>query len=103
MSKLRDAVLIMKDVSRIAADLIKYQVDRVADVSKEALTKVLTWLLIFLAAMLLAFGGLILILWGVYLQLSAAIGPSGSAGIIGVLLLLGAVILFLVAKGLLKD
>jgi hypothetical protein len=72
MSKLRDAVLIMKDVSRIAADLIKYQVDRVADVSKEALTKVLTWLLIFLAAMLLAFGGLILILWGVYLQLSAA-------------------------------
>ncbi|MEJ2702388.1 MAG: hypothetical protein P8Z79_08095 [Sedimentisphaerales bacterium] len=103
MSKLRDVVLIMKDVSRIAADLMKYQVDRVADTSRRVLTNVLTWFLVFLAAMALAFGGLILILWGVYLKLSAAIGPSGSAVIIGVLLLLGATILFLSAKSLLKD
>ena len=103
MSKLRDVVLIMKDVSGIAADLLKYQVDRVAYSSRKVLTNVLAWLLIFGAAMTLGFGGLALILWGAFLWLSVLAGPSGSAVILGILLLLGATILFLVAKTILKD
>ena len=103
MSKFKDIVLLLKDVSQIATDLLKYQVDQVATAYKEVLTRVLKWLLVTLAAIVLASGGLGLILWGCYVKLSEMVGPVGSSLILGVPLLLIATIMLLIAKNLLKD
>jgi hypothetical protein len=96
-------MLIMKDVSQIAGDLVKCQLDQLSAVYKEVLTRVLTWLLVTLVAIMLAVGGLGLILWGVHLRLSLVAGTAGSAVILGILMLFGAIILYLIARNLLKD
>ncbi len=103
MSAVKDVILIAKDVGHIAGDLIKVQADQLANTYKHVLVHVATWVLVLLAALLLAVGGLGIILWGLYLQMSLVAGPVISALMLGILLLFGATILFLLARGMLKD
>lgn len=103
MSKIRDFAVILKDLSHIAADLMECQAEHLGRRYKEVLTKILTWLLVVLGAMLLAIGGLALILWGVYLQLSLLVGPGWSAYILGFFLILIAIIIFLFGRTILKE
>ncbi len=103
MSSVKDIVLLLKDVSQIATDLLKYQVDQVAITYKNVLSRVLKWLLVALAAIMLAAGGLGLILWGLYVTLSEIVGHIVSALIIGIPLILVAVIMLLIARNMLKD
>lgn len=98
MSKFRDIVLIVKDLSQITADLLKYQVDQIAALYKDTLTRLLTWLLLTLIAALLALGGLGFILWAAQVQLASVAGPVASAIIIGSGLIMVAVIIFLLAR-----
>ncbi len=103
MSAVKDLILIAKDLGQIATDLVRVQADQIANTYKEILTRVATWVLVLLAALLLAAGGLGMLLWGLYVQMSLVTGPVISALLLGVFLLFGAVILFLLARGMLKD
>ncbi len=103
MSAVKDFILIAKDVGQIATDLFKVQADQLVNTYKQLLIHVLTWVLVLLAALLLAIGGLGLIVWGIYLQLSLVAGPVVSAFVLGVFLLFGAAILYLLARGMLND
>lgn len=103
MSRVSDLLLIAKDIGQIAADLLKCQAKQLAVVYKQTLTKILAWLLIALSSVLLAIGGLGMILWGAYIQLAVVLGPAGSAYILGAFLLLLAIIIFLLARSVLKD
>ena len=103
MSSVRDIVLIIKDVSQIVSDLIKCQVQQLGHHYKELMTKMLTWVLMVLTAILLAIGGLGMILWAVYSQLSVVTNPVVSAYVLGAFLLLLAVIVFLSARNILKE
>lgn len=103
MSAVKDIILIAKDLGHIAADLVRVQADQLADTYKQVLVHVATWVLVLLAALLLAVGGLGIILWGLYLQMSLVAGPVVSALMLGILLLFGATILFLLARGMLKE
>jgi hypothetical protein len=67
------------------------------------LTKLFTWLVTALAAILLAVGGLGLIVWGGHILLSLVTGPAASAFILGGFLVMTAVIVYLVGRGLLKG
>lgn len=103
MSTVKDLFLIARDVGQIATDLVKVQADRMVEAYKDLLIKVLTWLLVVLASLLLAIGGLGMIVWGIYVQLSLVAGPVVSALVLGLFLLFGATVLFLIARGMLKD
>jgi len=103
MNALKDIILIMKDVGRITGDAVKVQLDQAADVYRDILMKVLTWLVVVLTALILAMGGLAMISWGVYLALSLVAGPAISALLVGVMLFLIAAIFFLIARGMLKE
>lgn len=96
-------VSIMKDVSQIAGDLVQCQAVQLGRLYRRTLTKILAWLLIVLVSILLAIGGLGMILLGVHLRLSMITGAIGSAYIIGGFLLLLAVIIFLIGRNMLKD
>ncbi len=103
MSAVKDILLIAKDLGQIAADLVKLQTDQIANVYKHVMIYVLTWALIALASLLLALGGLGMILWGIYLQMSLVAGAAISALVLGVFLFCVATILFLIARGMLKE
>lgn len=103
MRAVKDIILIVKDVSQIAADVLKIQVDQVADAYRRVLLKVMTWALVVLAALLLAGGGLGMIVWGLYLQMSRVAGEVISALVLGVFLLFGATVLFFVAREMVRD
>ena len=103
MSAVRDILLIAKDVGQIAADLVKIQAAQVANAHKHVMVHVLTPVFVLLAALLLAVGGLGMIVWGIYLQMSLIAGAVISALVLGVFLFCGATILFLIARGMLKD
>lgn len=103
MSTVKDLILIARDVGQIATDLVKVQADRMVEAYRDLLIKVLTWLLVVLASLLLAIGGLGMIVWGIYVQLSLVAGPVVSALVLGLFLLFGATVLFLIARGMLKD
>lgn len=103
MGNLSDIVHIIKDVSLIAGDLVKCQAEHVSRLYKEILTNLLTWVLVVLVAILLAIGGLAMIMLAVHRQLSMLIGPAGSAYILGAFLILTAVIIFLLGRTMLRD
>ena len=103
MSSIRDIVLIIKDVSQIASDLIKCQAQQLRYHYKELMTRMLAWVLMVLTAIMLAIGGLGMIVWAVYHQLSVITGPAASAYILGAFLLLLAIIVFLFARTILKE
>lgn len=103
MSTMRDVVLVMKDVSRITADLVKCQVEHIARVYKDILTNLLTWSLMVLVSIIFAMGGLALIIFSIYAYLSRYLSPGTSAIILGTVLILIAVIIFLLAKNKLKE
>lgn len=103
MSAVKDLILIARDVGHIATDLIKVNADQIGTAYKKMLVNILTWLLVVLASLLLAVGGLGMILWGIYLRMSLAAGPVISALVLGVFLFFGATVLFLIARGMLKD
>ncbi len=103
MGAVKDLLLIARDVGLIATDLLKVQADRMVETYKDVLVKVLTWLLVVLASLMLAIGGLGMIVWGLYLQLSLATGPVIAALVLGLFLLFGAAVLFLIARGMMKD
>lgn len=103
MSNVGNIMLIAKDVSRLAADLAKYQLHQLSVLYRETLTKVVAWALIILTSILLAIGGIGMVVWAVYWQLSLVIGPAGSAYILGGFLILLAVIIFLVGRNTLRD
>lgn len=103
MNSIKDMVLIFKDVSHIVTDMVRYQTEQIKEVYKETLTRILVWVLVVLTAIMLALGGLGMILWGVFFKLALVIGPAGSAFILGLFLILLAVIIFLIARGTMKD
>ena len=103
MGTVKDLFLIARDVGQIATDLVKVQADRMVETYKDVLVKVLTWLLVVLASLMLAVGGLGMVVWGLYLQLSLATGPVIAALLLGLFLLFGAAVLFLIARGMMKD
>jgi hypothetical protein len=97
MSVLQDVLLIIKDVSRIAAGMVETQVNRATEAGKEALNHAVKLLLAGLAAVIIALSGLVFVLRGAYVILAAATGPAASAFILGAVLLVIAVIVFLIA------
>lgn len=103
MGNLRDIVNIARDVSQIVSDLASVQLRQLTELYRVMLTKLFAWLATVLTAILLAIGGLGLVLWGVHLVLSLAIGPAASAFILGGFLLMCAVIVYLVGRGMLKS
>ena len=103
MSAVKDILLIAKDVGQIAADLVKIQAAQVAQAHKHVMVHVLTPVFVLLASLLMAVGGLGLIVWGIYLQMSLVAGAVISALVLGVFLFCGATIFFLIARGMLKD
>ena len=103
MRSAKDIILIVKDVSQIAADVLKIQVDQVAKAYKNVQVKVITWALVVLAALLLGIGGVGMLVLGIYVQMSLVAGKVISALVLGVVLLMGATILFLVARGMIRD
>ena len=103
MNTIRDIVLIMKDISSLTADLIRCQVDHIAVTYKQTLSKLMTWALLVLVAILLALGGIGLIISGLHMQLAARIGPIATGYLLGGILLLLAAIIFLLARSQTKD
>ncbi len=103
MSAVKDILLIARDVGQIAADLVKMQADQVAGAYKQVTVHVLTPVFVLLASLLLGVGGLGMIVWSLYLQMSLIAGAVISALVLGVFLFCGATILFLIARGMLKD
>jgi len=102
MSAVRDILLIARDVGQIAADAVKIQADRAANAYKQVMVQVLTWALVAMASLLLAVGGLGMIVWALYLQMSLVAGAVISALVLGAFLFCGAMILFLIARGMSK-
>lgn len=103
MSKMKDFLVIMNDVSQIAGDIFKCHIETFLSLQKETWTKLLTWLLLVLGAMLVILAGLVFILWGMHFQLALATGPVAAAFIMGGGLILAGVIVFLLARGYIKD
>jgi polyferredoxin len=103
MSTLHDIVLIVRDISQIAGDLVRNQIDRVVDNYKETQTRLMNWLLVVLVAIFLAIGGLGLIVYGIHVQLASMIGPAASGILLGIVLILIAAIIFLLARSKLQD
>ena len=103
MRTVKDIILIVKDVSQIAADVLKIQVDQVAEVYRHVLMKVVRGAMMTLAALLLAAGGFGMVVWAVYVQMSLVAGPVISAVMLGVVLLLAAAVLFFVAREMMRD
>ncbi len=103
MGRIRDLVIIAKDVSQIVDDLVTCQFRQLTELYRDMLARLLAWLVIALAAVLLALGGLSLILWGVHLLLSMVTGPAASAFILGGFLLMMAVILYLIGRAMPKN
>jgi len=103
MGNIRDIVTIARDISQILSDLASLHLRQLTELYREMLTKLFAWLVTVLAAIFLAVGGLGLVLWGVHLVLSVAIGPAASAFVLGGFLLMCSVIVYLVGRGLLKS
>ena len=103
MSSIKDFMLIVKDVSHIAADLVKVQTEHFTNLYRNIMTRLLAWLVVVLSAITLAIGGLGMILFAVYMQLSSLANPIVSAYILGAFLVLLALIVFLIARNMLKD
>ena len=103
MGNMRDIVNIARDIGHIASDLTSLHLRQLTELSREMLTKLFTWLVTALAAILLAVGGLGLIVWGAHMLLSLVTGPAAAAFILGGFLLMTAVIVYLVGRGLLKG
>ena len=96
-------MIILRDISQIVADLLKYQFEQFGNVYKKILIKIRGWVLAILTAIMLAIGGLGLFLVGAHIQLSVYVGPAGASYILGAFLILLAIIIFLFGKSLLKD
>jgi len=103
MGRVQEIVTIFKDVSQILDDLINCQLRQLTELWGDMLAKLLAWLVIALTAVFLALGGLSLIIWGVHLLLSIVTGPAASAFILGAFLLMIALIIYLVGRGMLKK
>lgn len=103
MSKLKDAVLILKDLSAVAGDLVKYRIDYVVNIYKETASNLLVWALMMLVAIFVAIGGFGFILWALFVQFALTVGSVASALIIGTILLMIAVIIFLFVKSKIKS
>lgn len=103
MSKLYDLVTIMKDLSLVTTDLVKCQIDHVGHLYKQTAIRLLTFLLLTLAALALAAGGLGFILWSIYARLAIEIGPIISGLVIGLLLIMASIIVFLIARAKLNE
>ncbi|HPD45998.1 MAG TPA: phage holin family protein [Anaerohalosphaeraceae bacterium] len=103
MGNIRDVVNIARDIGQIISDLTSLHLKQLTELYREMLTKLLSWLVIALAAIFLAITGLVMILWGVHLLLSMVTGPAASAFILGIFLLLFAVIIYLVGRGIVKG
>ncbi|MBE0534929.1 MAG: hypothetical protein IH624_04605 [Phycisphaerae bacterium] len=103
MGSIQDIVAIAKDISQIIDDLVNCQLRQLTELYGQMLARLLAWLVIALTAVFLAIGGLSLIMWGVHLVLSLVTGPAASAFILGAFLLLIALIIYLVGRGMLKS
>ncbi len=98
MNKVKDAVMILKDIGYIFGDLFKVHLDHIFCLYKETLTNVFVWVLLFLASLLLALIALGFILWGAYIQLAMVTGPGVAGYIVGTFLFLLAIIVFLIGR-----
>ena len=103
MSILQDVLLIVKDVGRVTAGMVETQVNRAAEAGKRTLNNAVKLLLAGLAAVIIALGGLVFVLWGAYVILAAATGPAAAAFILGAVLLVIAIIVFLIAAKIQKE
>jgi uncharacterized protein (DUF697 family) len=103
MSLMQDIVSIAKDLSLITADMVHCQAEHIAGLYKKTLSKALGWLLMALVAVLLALAGLGWILYSIHLTLTNLVGPVASGIIMGIVLILIAIIVFLIAHIKLKD
>lgn len=103
MDKMKEMLVIMKDISQIFGDLVKVQLHQITEMYKQILTKILTWALIIQAALLLAIGALAMIIAAIYMQLAYLINPIASAYILGAFLFLLAAVIYLLANAHLKK
>lgn len=103
MGKMKDIVLIVRDVSAIAADLMELQVRHATARARSAMTKMVLWMLVVVIAALLAIVGFGMILWAGWVQLALVTGPAVSAYILGALLLVLALTVLLTSRSVLKK
>lgn len=103
MSALRDLVLIIKDITQISTDLIRCQIDQLAAVYKDILTRTLSLLLLQLTAIILALGGVALMVSSIHTWLMLLIGPLAAGILLGTILILLGLVLFLVVRGKLHE
>ncbi len=100
MSLLRDLVITVGDAVRLSSDLMRYKLEAETKVIKRSISHTAVGLVFYLLAFLLAAAGFGFILYGAFVLVAHKTG-SGAAGLIvgfGVLLL--AVLVPLVGRGL---
>lgn len=102
MSTIKDLALVIRDISCIAADILKIQTNHITSAYKKVMTELLSWLLFVLVAILLAIGGLIFIFYGIHVYFARRLGEVGSSILLGGIILLFSMIIFLLGNKKIK-
>jgi hypothetical protein len=101
MRLIRDLMRTVGDAVRVSGDLMRYKVEMETKIIKRVLSRLTTYVAIFLASMVLAGVGAGFILYGVFVLLARAINSAGAAGLIlGFVLLLAAIVIAITGRSM---
>jgi uncharacterized membrane protein len=102
MRVMRDLVMTFGDALRLSSDLMRHGVEIQKRVIKRAVSRLTTYLAVFMVSMILAAAGVGFILYGVFVLLAAAIASGAAAGLImGFVLLVLAISMAALGRSLL--
>ncbi len=100
MSLLRDLVITAGDAVRLSSDLMRYKLETETKAVKRGISHTAVGLVFYLLAFLLAAAGFGFILYGAFVLVAHETGPGAAGLIVGVAVLLLAVLVPLVGRGL---
>lgn len=102
MSLLRDLAATVGDALRLSNDLMRYKLEVQAQAFKRGVSRMATFLVLLMAAALLAGTALGFLLYGTFIYIAAATNPAAAGLIVGFGLLLVAIIVLLVGRSVLR-
>lgn len=100
MSLLRDLVITAGDAARLSSDLMRYKLETETKAIKRGVSQTAVYLTFCLLAFLLAAVGFGFILYGAFVLVAYETGPGAGGLIVGFAVLLLAVLVPLVGRGL---
>jgi hypothetical protein len=98
MSLLKDIVLVARDMGDLANDIISCQLQTAVNMYKKTMANLLACFFMMVAGVVIAIGGLAMIVFGLHLWLTLYLGPVFAGLLLGAALLLISLLFFVAAK-----